>query len=85
MSAAKLSESLPTIEAVAEQLHNSEMIKNKNEGRFSVKTSSGEETMVPFDQLSDGAKGAVQDRVKIVYAAIDQAAEHGAPKTRKAG
>lgn len=85
MSAAKYSDSLPPVEAVAEQLHNAHVIANKNAAVFTEKAPSGEETMVPYDQLSDGVKLSIQDRVRVIYAAIDAAAERGSTKTRKAG
>lgn len=86
MAAHALSESLPAVDAVAAQLHNSEVMQKKNAGKFTDKLPSGEETMVPFEQLSDGTKAAITDRVRVIYAAIDLAASAGEGKqTRKAG
>ena len=84
MSSAHLvSSTLPPADLVAAKLHDAEMIANKNAGKFSVKLPGGEETMVPYDQLSDAAKGEIRGSVERVYNAIDDASEQ--PKTRRAG
>jgi hypothetical protein len=81
-----LSSTLPPVELVAAQLHNQEVRSNKNGGIFTQKAASGEEMMVPFDELSDGARAGIAAKVQVVYAAIDQVAEEQqGTKTRKAG
>lgn len=87
-SHATVSDTLPPVEATAEQLHDTEMRQKKNSGIHEWKANpdgTGENLMVPYAELSDGARGSVNDRVQTVYSAIDAAAEEiqsGGRKTK---
>lgn len=61
---------LPDIESVAEVLHDRWVQKEIAKGNTSRKIKSGEELMVPYRYLSDGAKSLDRALVEIVYAAI---------------
>lgn len=66
---------LPPIELVAARVHE-EWIKNKNRaGITSRKLETGEELMVPYDQLSEAAKDLDRGTVKAVYEAIKNASQ----------
>lgn len=82
-----LSSTLPPADLVAARLHDGEILANKNAGKFSVRLPSGEETMLPYAELSDAARADIRGRVDQVYAAIDLAADDAKTetKTRKAG
>jgi len=71
----ELSDSLPNIEAVAASIHQRKVKANRDRGVFSEKLPSGEELMVPFEQLSDVAQAALRQPTTNVYQAIDDVAE----------
>lgn len=61
---------LPDMEKVAAEVHQTWMDTKKAAGIVSRKSEDGEELMVPFDQLSEKAKDLDRNTVKAVYAAI---------------
>lgn len=82
-----ISTTLPDVNAVASVIHAAHVKDNKDAGKFTEKLPSGEDVMVPYEQLSDSAKLPWQAQVKAVYAAIDQVAaeeEESGHKTRSA-
>lgn len=66
---------LPDIEIVSAQVHEAWMESKRNAGVHSRISESGEELMVPYEQLSEGAKELDRGTVKAVYAAIEAAEE----------
>ena len=62
--------SLPDIEQVAAKVHEAWMEAKRARGVTSRKSETGEELMVPYEQLSDGAKELDRASVRAVYAAI---------------
>jgi RyR domain len=65
---------LPDIEAVAAKVHD-EWMRNKHAaGITSRKSETGEELMVPYDQLSEAAKELQRGSVKAVYRALGELA-----------
>ncbi len=66
---------LPDIEAVAAEVHAAWMKTKEASGIHSRKSESGEELMVPYDQLSEKAKELDRAAVKAVYAAIKKLAK----------
>lgn len=66
---------LPDIEIVSAKVHEA-WLQTKLAGGFtSRKSESGEELMVPYEQLSEPAKDLDRETVKAVYAAIEAAGE----------
>jgi len=66
---------LPNIEAVSAEVH-AEWIKSKLKvGVTSRKSETGEELMVPYEELSEPAKELDRGTVRAVYAAIERASE----------
>jgi hypothetical protein len=65
---------LPDIELVSAKVHDAWMDSKRSAGVQSRKSESGEELMVPYEQLSDAAKDLDRGTVKAVYAAIQAAA-----------
>lgn len=63
---------LPHIEAVSAKVHANWMESKLAKGVTSRKLESGEELMVPYDQLSEDAKELDRGTVKTVYAAIQE-------------
>lgn len=61
---------LPDIELVSAAVHNAWMDSKRAQGVTSRKSESGEELMVPYDQLSEAAKDLDRGSVQAVYAAI---------------
>lgn len=61
---------LPDIESVAAEVHAAWMESKRAQGIASRRSESGEELMVPYDQLSDAAKELDRATVRAVYAAI---------------
>lgn len=64
---------LPDIEKVSEAVHDAWMESKRRQGVTSRRSESGEELMVPYAELSDGAKELDRGTVRAVYAAIDAA------------
>ena len=66
---------LPDIEAVSAKVHEAWMQGKLATGVTTRKSESGEELMVPYEQLSEQAKELDRETVKAVYAAIEAAGE----------
>jgi hypothetical protein len=61
---------LPDIEAVSAKVHEDWMKQKLAKGVTTRKSVSGEELMVPYEQLSEEAKDIDRDTVRVIYAAI---------------
>jgi hypothetical protein len=61
---------LPDIETVSAKVHEAWMGSKRKVGVISRKLETGEELMVPYDQLSDPAKELDRGTVRAVYEAI---------------
>ena len=61
---------LPDIEKVAARVHEAWMEAKRARGVTSRQSETGEELMVPYDQLSDEAKELDRSSVRAVYDAI---------------
>ena len=61
---------LPDIEAVSAKVHEAWMQQKRASGVTTRKSESGEELMVPYEQLSEQAKDLDRETVRTVYAAI---------------
>ena len=66
---------LPDIELVSAKVHEAWMESKRAQGVTSRKSETGEELMVPYEQLSDSAKELDRATVRAVYEAISAAAE----------
>lgn len=66
---------LPDIEIVSAKVHEAWMNSKISAGVTTRKLETGEELMVPYDQLSDAAKELDRGTVRAVYAAIEAATE----------
>jgi hypothetical protein len=66
-------ESLPDIEIVSAAAHEGWMESKRALGVTTRKSETGEELMVPYEQLSDAAKDLDRGAVRAVYAAIAKA------------
>lgn len=64
---------LPDIEAVSAKVHEAWIESKLKAGVTTRKLETGEELMIPYDQLSDAAKGLDRGTVRAVYAAIEAA------------
>lgn len=65
---------LPEIETVSAKVHEAWIASKLAAGVTTRKLETGEELMVPYDQLSDAAKELDRGTVRAVYAAIEAAA-----------
>jgi hypothetical protein len=65
---------LPDIEVVSAKVHEAWMDSKIKAGVTTRKLETGEELMVPYDQLSDAAKELDRGTVRAVYAAIEATA-----------
>ena len=65
---------LPDIEIVAAKVHEAWMESKKAQGVTTRKSETGEEQMIPYEQLSEEAKEIDRATVRAVYAAIKAAA-----------
>ena len=65
---------LPNVEAVAARVHAAWMEATRARGITSRKSETGEELMVPYEQLSESAKELDRASVRAVYEAIRAAA-----------
>lgn len=63
---------LPDIEIVSAEVHTAWMASKLDQGIQSRKSETGEELMVPYDQLSEAAKDLDRNTVIAVYAAIER-------------
>jgi len=61
---------LPDVELVAAKVHEAWMASKRAEGISSRKLETGEELMVPYEELSEQAKELDRATVRAVYAAI---------------
>ena len=66
---------LPDIEAVSAKVHEAWMESKRAQGVTSRQSESGEELMVPYQQLSEPAKELDRATVRAVYEAIRATAE----------
>jgi 16S rRNA G527 N7-methylase RsmG len=64
---------LPDIEVVSAKVHEAWMESKRAQGITSRHSESGEELMVPYDQLSNQAQELDRGTVRAVYAAIKAA------------
>lgn len=64
---------LPDIEVVSAKVHEAWMDSKRAQGVTSRKAESGEELMVPYQQLTEASKELDRGTVKAVYAAIKAA------------
>jgi hypothetical protein len=68
---------LPDIEVVAAKVHESWMESKRAQGMTTRRSESGEELMVPYEQLSEEQKEVDRATVRAVYEAIRAAAAEG--------
>lgn len=61
---------LPDIELVSSKVHDAWMESKKSKGVTSRKSETGEELMVPYENLSESAKDLDRNTVKAIYEAI---------------
>ncbi|MDQ3745720.1 MAG: RyR domain-containing protein [Acidobacteriota bacterium] len=61
---------MPDIEAVAAKVHEAWMEAKRARGVSSRRSETGEELMVPYEQLSEEAKELDRSSVRAVYDAI---------------
>jgi hypothetical protein len=61
---------LPDIELVSAKVHEAWIASKRSQSIISRKSESGEELMVPYQQLSEPAKDLDRETVMAVYAAI---------------
>ena len=66
---------LPSIELVSAKVHEAWTKSKRADGITSRKSETGEELMVPYDQLSEASKDLDRNTVKAVYAAIEEASK----------
>ena len=66
---------LPDIEVVSAKVHEAWMESKRAQGVTSRQSETGEELMVPYEQLSETAKELDRATVRAVYEAIHAAAE----------
>ena len=69
---------LPDIETVSAKVHEAWMESKSAKGVKSRKSETGEELMVPYEQLSEEAKELDRATVRAVYAAIRAAQQETA-------
>jgi hypothetical protein len=63
---------LPDVEMVSAKVHEAWMDSKRALGITSRRSESGEELMVPYEQLSEGAKDLDRSSVFAVYRAISE-------------
>ena len=66
---------LPDIEFVSAKVHEAWIESKRAQGVTSRKSETGEELMVPYEQLSEPAKNLDRGTMRAVYEAICAAAE----------
>jgi len=74
-SSAMATTNLPDVEEVAAKVHEAWMKAKNARGVTTRKSESGEEMMVPYEQLSEEAKELDRSTVRAVYDAIRAAAK----------
>lgn len=62
---------LPDIELVAAKVHEAWMESKREKGITTRKSETGEELMVPYEQLSEPAKDLDRSSVRAVYRAVE--------------
>ncbi|MFL6282299.1 MAG: RyR domain-containing protein [Pyrinomonadaceae bacterium] len=68
---------LPDIEEVSAKVHEAWMEAKRARGFTSRRSESGEELMVPYEQLSEDAKELDRSSVRAVYDAIREIIKEG--------
>jgi hypothetical protein len=68
---------LPDVEEVSSKVHEAWMEAKRRAGVTTRKSESGEELMVPYEQLSEEAKELDRSSVRAVYDAIRSIKEEG--------
>ena len=68
---------LPDIEVVSAKVHEAWMESKRAQGVTTRRSESGEELMVPYEQLSEEAKELDRSSVRAVYDAIRSIKEEG--------
>ena len=68
---------LPDVEIVAAKVHEAWIEAKKAQGVTSRKSETGEEMMVPYEQLSEPCKDLDRSTVRAVYAAINATLNDG--------
>ena len=68
---------LPDVEEVSSKVHEAWMETKRRAGVTTRKSESGEELMVPYEQLSEEAKELDRSSVRAVYDAIRSIKEEG--------
>ena len=66
---------LPDVEVVSAKVHEAWMESKRAQGVTSRQSETGEELMVPYEQLSEPAKDLDRNTVRAVYEAIRAATE----------
>ena len=66
---------LPDIEVVSAKVHEAWMESKRAQGVTSRKSETGEELMVPYEELSEAAKELDRGSVRAVYEAIRAATD----------
>jgi hypothetical protein len=66
---------LPDIELVSAEVHDAWMETKKSQGVTSRLSETGEEMMVPYQELSEACKDLDRGTVRTVYAAIERLAK----------
>jgi hypothetical protein len=74
---------LPDIEIVAAKVHEAWMESKRKNGIASRKSETGEELMVPYSELSEGAKELDRASVRAVYTAIEEITKPRAKTTTR--
>jgi hypothetical protein len=68
---------LPDIEVVSAKVHEAWMESKRAQGVTSRQSETGEELMVPYEQLSEQAKDLDRSSVRAVYDAINATLDDG--------
>jgi hypothetical protein len=68
---------LPDVEEVSAKVHEAWMDAKRARGVTSRKSETGEELMVPYEQLSEDAKELDRSSVRAVYDAIREIKKEG--------
>jgi hypothetical protein len=71
----KATMNLPDVEEVSSKVHEAWMEAKRRAGVTTRKSESGEELMVPYEQLSEEAKELDRSSVRAVYDAIREIQE----------
>jgi hypothetical protein len=74
---------LPDIELVAAKVHEAWMESKRKNGVTSRTSETGEELMVPYGKLSEGAKELDRGSVRAVYSAIEELTKDSSKTTTR--